>query len=277
MADTKPIEVPKTKVEVAEAIPVALSSGEETYVIPAAGAIETKPLLPPSTMGEIAGGASLKSGWLDVESFPDETSANLLWQRIRATQPSMAAGLRVRTERPVPGPGEQHITLNIGPFPSGGDASNFCHKAVLTLIKNLRCRYQELEPTDTLEAQITEPALLQPVTESYQHAGEYAARRAALRAERRAPIGNPSRATGKGYWLQLAGGASQIDALSSWKTLQANNSDLLGGLRSSVAPAPDGETGYVVRGGPMETDGEAGDLCATLKERGIDCQVYANP
>jgi hypothetical protein len=78
------------------------------------------------------------------------------------------------------------------------------------------------------------------------------------------------------YWVQVASASNQIKAMDDWNQIRAGNADLLQGLHTRISTTLLGDSGYVVRVGPLHDAAKAADLCNSLKNRGISCEAYSN-
>ncbi len=88
------------------------------------------------------------------------------------------------------------------------------------------------------------------------------------------PATTPAPATGR-FQVQLLAARSAEDAQGAWKKIQAKNSDVLGGLSSSVAKADLGDRGifYRLRVGPLASEAKAQSLCSALSSRNVSCLI----
>lgn len=252
----------EAKVEVAEAIPVPLSN------IPT----HAKPVFDSQMEGDLSETGSPaaseevkveKVGWLAVEKFATEDNASAFWQNVRRNYASLAAGLRVRIQRPLMAKQENNVTLNIGPFGSEQDAQRFCQRAIALLDSLLTCRFTASEPSKA--NMVSVPA---------NRGDAYADRRRRADAIRRLSE-PPPRIEITAYWAQVINTSSQGEALEQWEKVKSEQSDLLRDYPSRISSSMGGKK-FSVRIGPIEMQEDASQLCSELQGRGVDCKVLSN-
>ena len=78
-----------------------------------------------------------------------------------------------------------------------------------------------------------------------------------------------------GFGVQLAAYRTRDGAVAAWETLRNAHGELLGSAAPAFIKTPLADGGVVYRlvVGRFESKPEAGDLCARLKRRGVDCFV----
>ena len=81
--------------------------------------------------------------------------------------------------------------------------------------------------------------------------------------------------TSAAFGVQLAAYRSRDGAVAAWETLRAAHGDLLGTIapRFIETPRADGDPVYRLVVGNFESKAEAGALCASFKQRDVDCFV----
>jgi hypothetical protein len=231
-------------VEVSEAVRVPLS---ETLV-PPNPPVEVSPLSEPEKAAATAG-----AGWLNVATFPDESSAAAFWKGVRQAAPGKTASLRVRIARPMLSHGGPATALIIGPFAGQGSAADFCRDVIEPRGVPVRCHFDGDQPAATATTPST-------------HSDAYEARRREIMSRRNAA----EAASQKRYWVQAISAKTEMEALQQWEDVRTNNGDLLAGTRSSVM-ASGGS--YVVKIGPLSGQDDAAKLCDGLKKRKVDCLI----
>jgi hypothetical protein len=266
------VDPSQAEVEVAEAIRVPLTNAAKKP-----DDVQVNPVFPSAqlpTEKSVVGAAPTgqESGWLNVHAFANDESAYSFWEQVRGAIPAQAAGLRVRIIRPLMKNDRPTVLLNVGPFASQSDAAHFCRDGIEPLNRSLMCRFDRNEARGSYRLVSPSP---------YQRSDRYAARR-----EQALPKSTPATADtavmttrivpARLYWVQVATAADQIQAMNDWRTIRANNADLLDGLRTRISTSLMGQSGYVVRVGPINSNAEAMSLCNSLQSRGINCRIYSN-
>lgn len=206
------------------------------------------------------------SGWLTVDTFPNDDIALSYWQEVRGTLPKKSAqSLRVRVMKPLMAKQENKASLSIGPFASNNDAYAFC-ESIQARDRGLNCRF--------------EGAAAAQGTTQIARSDAYANRRMAEVRKRPvenlgaiSPAAGPNTKAGKQYWVQVLSASNQLDALHQWESMKSSNADLLDGMRSSVSPSAVNKNEFVVRVGPIVNNDDAIKFCTKLQGRGISCRV----
>lgn len=92
--------------------------------------------------------------------------------------------------------------------------------------------------------------------------------------EKPAAAAKPAKSVGR-YQVQLLAGRNAEDVRSAWSKLKAKNTDLLGSLSPTLAPAELSGRGtyYRLRAGPLESEAKARALCDRLSGRGASCII----
>lgn len=246
-------EATETKMEVAEAIRVPLTEQAAQPTIQMAEAVPPAPI---ETIG---------SGWLNIETFANQSEATAFWRQMRAAAPMRAAGLRVLVVRAQ---ARGQMALNIGPFSGEADAMEFCAQTVQQLTDAVICRFAAQDARKRRE----QSALTETREMKADRSEEYNARRRDQRQEGTKRIDSMASTHARMYWLRLATAKSESEAVALWESIKSENADIVEGMRYSIDPAEEGR--YVVRLGPLSTRDEAINTCYILKERGSQCQVH---
>lgn len=281
-------EQPKraAKVQVAEAIRVPLS--DDSRLSPSGSIlVNSLPELKPSAgapaaryegtqdaaQPEETGSEDSGAGRLAVAGFLNDEVATSLWDEIRSAYPKKAKPLQASVEE-QPGAANRQATLMVATFASSKQALDFCREQIQAKERGLSCQFM---PNDSGVASN------QTLTLNPARGDAYQARRASTSAaavERRRPTQNPpselSPSAGvpaNQYWVQVATGASQMDALKKWDTVKADHAEVLGALRSSVSQSSTDKSTYVVRVGPIMNNDDAIRVCSQLQKRNVECRV----
>jgi len=266
-----PAENPNRKgqVEVAEAIRVPLTDSfnpEGNGKVTVKALPDIKPTFrkqfAENNIASTAASEPTGSGWLTVDTFPNDDVALSYWQEVRGTLPKKDSNLRVRVLKPLMSQQTNKASLSIGPFASNAEALAFCG-TIQARERGLNCGFDGANASGG-NIQVA-------------RADAYNNRRSAQ--ARRRPVENgfgdiaPAAGPSKQYWVQVLSASNQLDALHQWESMKASNSDLLNGMRSSVSPSAVNKDEFVVRVGPIVNNEDAIKFCTKLQGRGISCRV----
>lgn len=261
----------QAQVQVAEAIRVPLT---ETQTLEDAIRVRALPELKPSfgvrplsdesqEMGSVSSGA----GWLDVGYFVNEEIASSLWEEVRSANRKQAKTLNMRLATPAMK--DDKVTLSVGPFASSAEAYQFCRSGLQAGERGLSCRFS----VNDAGAARGKLLALNAHSDAYAERGRRRPKEnptlEAAQAGKLAPAAGPA----KQYWVQVVTADSQMKALKAWEQVKADNSEVLGQLRSSVSASATDKHSYVVRVGPIAENDDAIRVCSQLQKRQVECRV----
>lgn len=229
----------EAKVDVAEAIPVALSSDQQSQDSVAIGApVEIAENSAPAER------AAVTPGWLNVQPFIDEDRAERFWSGVQKRAGSKAGGLSMRVVRPVVSDVPK-VIANIGRFLSETEAVQFCRDYVVTASRYLECQFSTAPTEGESAVSVSNPASVEGEEENSL------------------------------YWVEVLNAKSQDAALEQWEKIRTDNDDLLADVRSQITTSLSKPGVYVVRVGPLNARSKAISLCNSLKSRKLACKLVS--
>ncbi|MEQ1788957.1 MAG: SPOR domain-containing protein [Rickettsiales bacterium] len=259
-------------VAVAEAIPVPLTSNTIDIATPDAHNPfpETQKTLQSNNLlsREFA---SKETGWLVVDTFSNDGSANNFWNQINNNFPKETSGLRARIQRPpASNDGDDGIKINIYPFPNGATAANFCDKVINRSDTSLECHYEISNSPTTTKANTA--WIKSNHADSYDERRQLFQRRLPAQQITQRDIFDQSE---KSYWVQVAIGDSRTEANNRWEDIKKANLNTVKGLTSKLTASSSAYAKYTVSLGTLASEREATELCGKLQLRGVDCLVVS--
>ncbi len=229
----------EAKVDVAEAIPVALSTDTQPTESVTIG--EAAPIAESDDITPLTTATTNQPGWLNVQPFLDEGRAQKFWTILRGSAPKETRNLTMSVVRPIVSHDLPKVVLSLGTFASETDAMDFCRQNVSPASRYLECRFSLTPP----ESQ----------------AGEV--------------VDNVDMPEHSLYWVEVLNEKSQNIALEKWEDIRTQHDDLLSDLRSQITTSFSQPGNYVVRIGPINSHTQAVSLCSTLKARKLSCSLVS--
>lgn len=238
----KPDEPREAQVDVAEAIPVALSDDDR-------GSADAIMVGTPATIASSAETAPKEKavnqpGWLNVQPFLDKERAERFWSELRKKAPSQARRLDMKVLYPVVSNDVPKVILNLGRFESEAEASDFCREHIMPASRYLECIFSAIAPGDDYSTTYTAPVNLEEPESSL-------------------------------YWVEVLNARNQDVALEQWEKIRTDHDDVLANLRSQITTSFSDPGHYVVRIGPITSRRQADGLCNTLKSRKLSCKLLS--
>lgn len=284
-------QVSEGNVDVAQAIPVPLTSGNNndsansavrSQQIPAPVEVvgERKPLPKPKSFVKNFSPEEFspeETGTLVIERFSDQDEASRFWNYTSNEFPDMVHGMRVRIQRPTLADDKGGVQFKAYPFRSGEAAAAFCNQTVNAFGIELECHYE----VSNEQARTQTGVLL--------HSNGYEERRDSMRRTpseqytlqqtRRHADSTISvqelPETGKSYWAQVAIADSQAEAQHRWEDIKKKNKAIVNDVQSKLISSASSYAKYSVRLGAFDSEDAANDLCDKLQAKGVDCLVVS--
>ncbi len=261
-------QVENAEVDVAQAIPVPLTSDKNEEIKPVFSEEKTE--------AHLVVFNSDKPGRIIIETFSSEGAANKFWNYVNDNSPKLAKDLWVRVQRNLSASGNSGVQISVGVFADGDAAANFCNTTINAYDSRLRCRYEESREQAIKEETPPEERFS---SNNYKHGNAYEERRRLLvrkvpsgqRALSRKRFVQPSDDSDKKFWAQIVIADSKAEATNRLEEIKNTNKDLVGDVGSSILSSISSHAKYTVRLGPIASEDEANTLCDNLQLRGVDC------
>lgn len=229
------------KVDVAEAIPVPVTTDAESNEVSIGTGEVTEPA--PSIESSVFSIFS-SSGWLVIQPFLDEAAAQRFWKQL--PQAAAVERFSMKIIHPLVSQDIPKVILALGKFDSETAAMQFCHDFV-TESKYLECQFASEPPQ-----------------------GDDTVQKSAVSQDAAAQAQEDENSL---FWAEVLSEKSQDKALEKWERIRTDNDDILVNVRSQITSSMARPDIYVVRIGPMKSKAKAGKLCGRLKARGVKCTV----
>lgn len=272
------------EVAVAQAIPVPLSkkSNEDDYE-----KIEVKPTFIPEQKQVVSSGgvknfsakefASMETGGLIVQPFPDEVSSSKFWNYANNKFPELTDGLRVRVQRPLTAKGSGDIQVKIYYFPDGVSAGEFCNKVVSGFGMELECNY---EIANSPSSRVQTVGLETPQIDKHQKPRQSSEHRVPVQQAEiveRKPFVEVRELPdeSKVFWAQVAIAESKEEATNRWNEIKKGNAAAVKGVSRKLIYSAEAYAKYSVRLGSFADEEDAKSVCNKLQSRGVDCLVVS--
>lgn len=237
-----PAATPDAQVDVAEAIPVPLSESNEVSVSEPVSVFSFDNMFSSSSENILDN----TSGWLSVQPFLNEESANSFWKTLKKGKANEVRGLEVKVIHPLVSHDIPKVILAIGSFASEQMAMNFCHNYIASS-RYLECSFSAQPPEGEESGKPTVH------NDSYSPAAEEYSL----------------------FWVEVLSEKSQEKALEKWERIRTDNDDLLSDVRSQITASFSHPGLYVVRIGPLKMKNKAQKLCNALVSRKVPCKLSA--
>jgi len=234
----------KAKVDVAEAIPVPISESNEVTVGEPVAITATEDA-PTIQIADVK--PTENAGWLSIQPFLDQKSAQKFWSDARRNTPEQSKDLSMKIIHPLVSHDIPKVILALGSFPSESAAMKFCKESI-SQSAYLECNFST-QPPQGEEAE--KPAAAAPVAEA-------------------APTEDYTLT-----WVQVLSETTQDKALEKWERIRTDNDDLLADIRSQITTSLANPGVYVVRIGPLKTRSKAAKLCDALKANKVACTLVS--
>lgn len=246
-------------IEIAEAIPVPLSTKEETKIVPT--------LKPQETTHNFALSSNIEDPeniWAEIGAFSSPDTALQFWQNTGGQIIDLPKDLRIRTIQPLQNTHrKQNIFLRVGPFVHIDAVRNLCG---LIDKDKARCRaVKELETSTIIRAKLRSASNLsnQPFL------------KVDTTSENWQSISNKPSLT-KGSWIQLGAFPTPMQAQQLWDKIQKQHSSLFSGVTQDIT-LPDSSNlqaaKYRLRAGAFGSTLQAITVCEELRRHKTNCAV----
>ncbi len=240
-----PVASREAKVDVAEAIPVALSTDTQSTDSVTIG--EAVPIATSDEIAPLTSRTANQEGWLNVQPFLDEGRVQKFWRELKSFSGKDTRNLEMNVVRPVVSHDIPKVIMSLGTFASEQEAMQFCRKSITPASRYLECSFSstplEKNGYNTVTAQNDADSISQPENSL--------------------------------YWVEVLSAKNQDSALEKWEEIRTEHDDLLMNLRSQITTSFATPGNYVVRIGPINSRAQAVALCNSLKERKLGCNMVS--
>lgn len=237
-----PAKLAEANVDVAEAIPVPVSENNEVTV-----SEPVQIMVAEDAAADPASAPKETPGWLSIQPFLDDERAQAFWKGLKK---SSVRGLSQRIIHPLVSHDIPKVILAVGEFESEAKAMQFCKDHVAGS-NYLECQFSS-QPPQAQEGSESQNLFDRVFGSSAPAGEEYSL-----------------------YWAEVLSEKTQEKALEKWERIRTDNDDLLVDVRSQITTSLSNPGAYVVRIGPLKTQGKANELCDALKKRKVGCKLVS--